>query len=88
MDAKYLCGCCSEQYDSANHKPKALPCGHTFCEDCLKQILSKMKICFICHLELGNSSVEEYLTNFALIPIDEEKRVDLTPMQPKCEEQV
>jgi hypothetical protein len=37
------CSICYEQYyDSLQRLPRVLPCGHTFCTDCLKSILGRV----------------------------------------------
>lgn len=38
MDSIFECGVCFKQYNHSEKKPLSLPCGHTFCLECLKQI--------------------------------------------------
>lgn len=38
MDSIFECGVCFKNYNAIEKKPLSLPCGHTFCLDCLKQI--------------------------------------------------
>lgn len=38
MDSIFECGVCFKQYNHNEKKPLSLPCGHTFCLECLKQI--------------------------------------------------
>ena len=38
MEGGVFCTLCNELYDLDVHRPKALPCGHTFCLNCLNQI--------------------------------------------------
>ena len=37
------CGVCMDQYDNCNKIPKELRCGHTFCEQCLIEVLGGNK---------------------------------------------
>lgn len=48
------CPSCYELYDEGERCPRNLPCGHTYCEHCLKQILAlKKKIeCPICRAKI------------------------------------
>jgi len=32
----FLCVNCSQQYNNSNKKPRTFPCGHVFCEECIK----------------------------------------------------
>ena len=38
MDSIFECGVCFKTYNSLDKKPHSLPCGHTFCLECLRQI--------------------------------------------------
>jgi tripartite motif-containing protein 21 len=38
MDSIFECGVCFKQYNHSEKKPLSLPCGHTFCLECLRQI--------------------------------------------------
>ena len=33
----FLCVNCSQQYNNNNKKPRTFPCGHVFCEECIKK---------------------------------------------------
>ncbi|XP_035681898.1 E3 ubiquitin-protein ligase TRIM56-like isoform X2 [Branchiostoma floridae] len=59
-----VCQICFEDYD----KPKVLPCQHTFCQKCLKEMLAKMGklTCPNCRLEcqLPQNGVEGLPTSF------------------------
>ena len=39
MESIFECGVCFKMYNHSEKKPLSLPCGHTFCPDCLRQIL-------------------------------------------------
>ena len=32
----FICGSCERKYNEVNRKPLSLPCGHVFCEECIK----------------------------------------------------
>ena len=36
MDSIFECGVCFKQYNHSEKKPLSLPCGHTFCLECLR----------------------------------------------------
>ena len=38
MDSIFECGVCFKSYNHSEKKPLSLPCGHTFCLECLKQL--------------------------------------------------
>ena len=38
MESIFECGVCFKSYNHIEKKPLSLPCGHTFCLECLKQI--------------------------------------------------
>ena len=74
------CDICLLEWDSAIRIPRLLSCGHTFCEECLKSILSKAKSlnknfsCPTCHTEQALSSEEDIknlIKNFNLLRIAE-----------------
>ncbi len=37
MNAIFECGICYKQYDHNEKKPISLPCGHTFCYECIRK---------------------------------------------------
>ena len=59
------CDICLLEWDSAIRIPRLLSCGHTFCEECLKSIVSKAKSlnknfsCPTCHTEQALTSEED-----------------------------
>lgn len=38
MDSIFECGVCFKPYNHQDKKPLALPCGHSFCLECLKKM--------------------------------------------------
>ena len=38
MNAIFECGICYKQYNHNEKKPISLPCGHTFCFECIKKV--------------------------------------------------
>lgn len=44
MDQIFECGICFKPYNHNEKKPIALPCGHSFCYDCIKQLYKHQMI--------------------------------------------
>lgn len=60
-----VCEVCFENYNQKNRIPYALfPCGHTFCESCVKQFRNRM--CAACNTQFENKTKNWALIN--LIP--------------------
>ena len=66
------CSMCLEIFNHADKVPKALPCGHSFCLDCLQQYVqtqtsNKLK-CPLCNniTKIPNEGVKALPTNVAL----------------------
>ena len=61
------CTICDHNYDTQEKRPQVLPCGHTFCFSCLKQIeLSERKFCPLCRKPWA--CVENLPTCYQLLP--------------------
>ena len=61
------CVVCRETYNSTQHLPKILPCGHTFCLSCLEGLPAAARRCPTCRKPL--TVVATTLpTNFAAFP--------------------
>ncbi|XP_034246332.1 uncharacterized protein LOC117648168 [Thrips palmi] len=59
-----ICSVCMEQFDSAERRPKVLPCGHSYCLKCLIQLPSKK-----CPVDSKafNLPPEKLLDNYSLL---------------------
>ncbi|XP_063614954.1 nuclear factor 7, ovary-like, partial [Penaeus indicus] len=68
-----LCQICFTCYDSEAKRPKILPCGHTFCSQCLLNIRKKERsiACPLCKQETVVTDLSQLTTNFSIL--------DLTP---------
>lgn len=56
------CAICSFGYDNDEHFPKILPCGHTICYYCIKQIARKNRFRFLdCPLDRKRHTLKEPL---------------------------
>jgi len=44
MDSFFECGICFKPYNHNDKKPISLPCGHSFCFECTKQLYKNMVI--------------------------------------------
>ena len=38
MDSIFECGICFKAYNHQDKKPLSLPCGHSFCLECMKKL--------------------------------------------------
>lgn len=63
------CNICDSFFDGEARKPTLLPCYHTFCRDCLRNLQEiNQKICPICRQSWANFDVASLPTNYQLIP--------------------
>ncbi|CAL4081970.1 unnamed protein product, partial [Meganyctiphanes norvegica] len=61
------CEICFEHYDDNNCRPKSLPCGHTFCNQCVaKGILKGQSTCPTCRKPHNAKSVNDLPMNVVL----------------------
>ncbi|XP_047738887.1 uncharacterized protein LOC108680718 isoform X2 [Hyalella azteca] len=69
------CDVCNEKFDSGNHKPLCLTCGHTFCFSCITNLLklSGTKNCPKCRRQFSQK-IDQMLVNYALIPSENTAR--------------
>ncbi|CAL4087270.1 unnamed protein product [Meganyctiphanes norvegica] len=64
---KYECSICDNTFDDAACRPRALPCGHGFCTQCIAACISKgNRACPICREEHGANSANELPVSFLL----------------------
>lgn len=67
------CEVCSEIYNDTNHKPYTLiPCGHTYCLDCIERLKSLSEQA---HFKCNhcNEPVEDYKPSYAIMKILDQK---------------
>ena len=70
MSRSLECSICLEVYNPPNKLPKTLSCGHTFCSQCLTNILQSSKVqCSKCRqvTTVAQDNVTDLPTNFAII---------------------
>ncbi|XP_018013943.1 uncharacterized protein LOC108670964 [Hyalella azteca] len=69
------CDVCNEKFDSGNHKPLGLTCGHTFCFSCIKRLCNvpETKNCPKCRKPISQDA-DQLPVIFALIPTNEKSR--------------
>ena len=60
------CLICKDEFDSESRKPRILPCGHSFCEDCL-ETRSYLTTCAYCRTTNNLESYESCIINFGLL---------------------
>ncbi|CAL4199293.1 unnamed protein product, partial [Meganyctiphanes norvegica] len=64
---KSECSICNNTFDGAARRPRALPCGHGFCTQCLEAyIQTGRKTCPTCRVEHGASSATDLPVCFIL----------------------
>ena len=62
------CEICSEKYDTEDRKPRNLPCGHSFCTVCCKQLYQVKEItCPRCRQKVFNKYAEELPVNYPML---------------------
>ena len=63
------CVVCFSPYDSGEHRPLCLPCGHSVCQDCVSAMSSggRAFLCPSCRVEIRGKTVEDFPVNFSLI---------------------
>ncbi|XP_018025091.1 uncharacterized protein LOC108680714 [Hyalella azteca] len=71
------CEVCDEAYDSGNHKPLCLTCGHTFCFSCITSLLGvpETQNCPKCRGQISQRA-DQMLVNYALIPSEVKARLN------------
>ena len=67
MESIFECGVCFKYYNFNEKKPLSLPCGHTFCLDCLKQINKQSQIKCPFDKSVHNSHVDLLPVNYAVL---------------------
>ena len=60
------CLICKNEFESNSRKPRILPCGHSFCEGCLKS-RSNLTTCGYCRQTNNLSSFESCTINYGLL---------------------
>ena len=56
MSVSSECSVCYSPYDEATHCPRLLTCGHTFCHECVSEVLVNGKV--ICPIDRATMKVE------------------------------
>ncbi|XP_047736455.1 E3 ubiquitin-protein ligase TRIM68 isoform X2 [Hyalella azteca] len=69
------CDVCNEEFDTGNHKPLCLTCGHTFCFSCITHFLERPgdQNCPKCRGKIF-LRIDQMLVNYALIPPEKTAR--------------
>ncbi|XP_018010956.1 E3 ubiquitin-protein ligase TRIM21-like [Hyalella azteca] len=81
------CDICTEEFDSGNHKPLCLTCGHTFCFSCILELTTSSDICICpkCKKETAQD-IDKILVNYVLIPTENKpyQRLARSPSETRC----
>ncbi|XP_018012819.1 uncharacterized protein LOC108669897 [Hyalella azteca] len=69
------CDICNENFDSGNHKPLCLTCGHTFCFSCITNLLRLpgTQNCPQCRKPFSQQ-IDQIIVNYVLIPSENTAR--------------
>jgi len=64
-----VCVHCQVDYDLDQHKPRCfMPCGHTFCEKCIKNLMTKRKCSTCKHI------ISQHIPDYEMIDMIKEKQ--------------
>lgn len=63
------CSICEEAFDAGARMPRVLPCGHTYCHECLRQLSAKNFICPEDRSPIRVKSPDDLPKNFALLKL-------------------
>nr|QXL99749.1 TRIM32 [Penaeus vannamei] len=67
-----VCQVCFSCYDSEAKRPRILPCGHTFCSQCLLNITERndgLIACPLCKRETKVTDISQLTTNFSILDL-------------------
>ncbi|XP_068246208.1 uncharacterized protein [Palaemon carinicauda] len=72
MEEAITCAVCSEEYSSGKHDPLILPCGHTFCRNCINNMKDiKNHFCPTCRDEIKEATYEKLPLNFSILSLSQ-----------------
>ena len=80
------CSVCLNTYNPSDHRPKILPCSHTFCKSCIHELCNQVQPkCPICEKDIEKHDIIAITTNFGTLeliennaPLNEECTTNLT----------
>ncbi|XP_042882326.1 uncharacterized protein LOC122259532 isoform X2 [Penaeus japonicus] len=67
-----VCHICSTSYDNETQRPKILPCGHTFCSQCLLNLIERndgQVACPLCKRATAITDLSKLTTNFSILDL-------------------
>lgn len=80
MEDAITCTVCSEEYRTGKHDPLIMPCGHTFCRDCIISIKTTKNVsCPTCREQHEGMRVESLPLNYSILSLSE----NMTHKQPQ-----
>ena len=69
------CPSCLEIYDDRDRIPRNLPCGHTYCEHCISQILIRKSECPTCRHKFDPAlKASSFSKNFVALEVSSKHR--------------
>lgn len=86
MDREFHCLICCEEYSSLqeNHQPLVLPCGHTFCKQCLVTLTTKK--CPLDNKSFNYMTVPHLPVNYSVLKLLEFKKKSLKQTSSSCKQ--
>jgi hypothetical protein len=68
LSSSFSCSVCSLSFNDKKRKPRNLPCGHTFCEICIRRLVESNTIkCSICRTVSDFESILKLSINYSVI---------------------
>ncbi|XP_037776336.1 E3 ubiquitin-protein ligase TRIM7-like [Penaeus monodon] len=77
-----ICQVCFTCYDSEAKRPKILPCGHTFCSQCLLNITERNYgsiVCPLCKRKTVVTDLSQLTTNFSILDLTPDDQQEVQP---------
>nr|XP_053649024.1 E3 ubiquitin-protein ligase TRIM13-like [Cherax quadricarinatus] len=80
--SKPECKVCFNNYDEDLRRPRSLPCGHTFCSQCIEDTIKNVKlICPSCRAEHSATTATRFPVNFGMEDVIKNlKDIQVTPV--------
>ena len=82
FDRSHNCCICQEVYDGFDRKPLLLPCTHSFCKSCLRQMqTNREKVCPVCRSDWTEHSIDSLVFIRQLVPPEDRNEENGTKLE-------